>query len=205
MSTLQDATRDFAEANARADAARQAASEAQSIVDDLTARLATGDATITADELASAKATAEHAQLTAQGAEAPLQRLHAELKAARADETCDRIGSDVRELGTTLVGALDRLPAVLEEIEAAAAKFDRYVAESGHLLDSLGGSTPRVVRQRYRQVAVDGVELGSANADRHVAQMLAPALKALGAPGFALENLQELARGARPIPTREAS
>jgi hypothetical protein len=202
MTNLTDAQTALDEGQRLHAVAASTANFAASHVATLRTQIASGECpAVTSTELATAEQEATHAALVVTGAEAPLAGLAAAVRVAKDDAICDGISGTLPLLGRRLIDALERVEAALSEFTVAANVFDNFAADSLAKLNVSGLTSPRVNHPRYGHPTIDGHSLSQAHGDRLLASVVAPALEALHAPGFAIKEHKLLASAAIAPPT----
>lgn len=183
--------------------AQLAVGEARTRAEELRVRVASGDDSVSAGELASATAELEHAQLLVTGKEQRLKEAQQAVDAARRDEVLDSIVPGLRLRGDSVADALDGLDAVLESYVTAVKAFDGFAGSARSQIANVP-SGPRLRTDRYGNSEVDGVRLANLPGHQILVRAVLPALSALGAPLYVLEQLKLVAAGAGlSIPTTD--
>lgn len=197
------------EAESALEEARRRYSDAQSAVD--SARVRVGDVehrirageVVHPSELADAKAEVEHAELVFSGTEAPLHLAAAAHQAARADALCDEAIAGIRQRGTELADALDRLAETLPAVIDAVSDFDAFARESQSRLSAMAQPSDRYVFGPYVRKTVDGIGLEPCRGASQLVKTVLPALQELRVEGFVVEQLRTVAAAAPPIPSAD--
>jgi hypothetical protein len=188
------------------DAARAVHQQASAVADqtqaheaEIRASLSAGETRFTPLDLATAKADAEHAALISEGTQTPLASLQLAVSAARADEEIEVITAGLPPLGAAVVELLDDIGDSLAELVQAARRYDDFAEASARSLQTVGRDSPRVSLDTRGPTRVDRIALRSCHADRHLAALIAPTMRALGAPDFSFAEMKMLAEAAPEI------
>jgi hypothetical protein len=152
-------------------------------------------------DIAAADQALEHSTLLLQGTEEALDPLQAALAAAQTEALCDEIVTEIVTLGTDLERTLEVLSSDLPALEAAASSYDTFAANARQKLSLHAMDSPRVKAGRHDSPSVDRIPLASAKAWAHVAVLLVPTMRSLGAPTFFVDQLKAAAASAPTIPT----
>ena len=182
--------------------AQRSSDEASATAQRLRAEVAAGDSKITPEQLATADHEADHAALVAQGAAAAIPALTTQVRTAQADEIVDEIVVKLPVLGTGVMSALDDVAAALDTFITAARTYDDFTAGTfARLGSSAQGVSPRVSLTRFGTPSVDGLPLTPSHGSAHLAAILTPAMRALGAESTVVQDLKLAASKAAAIPT----
>ena len=119
--------------------------------------------------------------------------------AAKANAACDAVLAGLPPLGKEVTDALDRLKSDIAQLIAVAQKYDDFAQRASHELRTVGGDSQRVRLDTRGPTVVDRIALRSCHADRHLAALIAPAMRTLGAPDFSFAQMTMLAEAAPEI------
>ncbi len=202
MPTLNDARQALDAARATLQAARSAESAARTEVEAIRTRIADGDRQATSSALAAATAEVEHASLAATGAERGVADLSAAVRAAEVDATCDAILAGLPVRGSAVRGALEGVLDALAPFVAAAAAYDDFVEQSTNEVGLRAHDlSARVTVPRHGSPTIDHRRLESCRGPSQLADVILPAMRALGAPATVIADLKLMAAGAPDLPT----
>jgi len=202
MSALDEAQSALATAQLREQDARDAFGAAELHARSLRQRVTTETSTtVTPADIAQADAAVEHARLVFEGATAALPPLSLAVQAARADELCDEVLREAPERGAAVQNALDAIAAAVEAFLDPALEYEQFIESSQRRIATFGHANPRARVSQHGPTMVDRFSVVSCRPASQLAAALLPALRAVGAPQYQIEQLIELARAAPTIPT----
>jgi len=203
MSALTEAREAHEKAQRQLQDARAVERDARAAAEALRSRIADGDPKATSSALAAATAEVEHAALAAAGAERGVANLYAAVRAAEADAACDAIIDRLPALGSAVMSELENVLDALAPFVAAATEFDQFVDESAQQLALRHHDFAARVRiDRFGPPTIDGRRLESCRGSAQLADVVLPAMRALGAPSGLIDSLKLQAAGAPALPTR---
>ncbi len=173
---------------------------------DIRSAMTSGDpARYSAEDLAAAQRDLEHASLVAEGTQAVVGEMSAAVQRARADELCSEIAARLPKLGDDVVAALEALESALSAFVSASNTYNGFVGDSLRVLQDQATYTPRVNVQRWTPTSIDGMPLRPLRPEGQLAALVAPAMEAVKAPLYFVEDLRLLAQGAPQVLVTSAS
>ena len=196
VSNVADLRVALEEARANHEDAQVTSSTARAHLDELVASIAAGGSDVTPADLAQARSAVEHADLALPGAERRLQECSAALDAAESDAALDQILAGLHDRTTAVTDTYGPLLDALAKFASATGAYEAFVSAALSDNHMQYASNPRIRSQRHGAPSIDGVQILRCRPAAQLCKLIAPELRALGAPQSFLENVRLYAAGA---------